>query len=141
MALVEIKHIHSDNGVFAADEFRSDCEAKNQKQTFSGVGTKHQNAKAEHDIQTIMWMARSFLLHVSLRWTERGVDNIALWGFAVKHAAWLYNRIPNRITGITPLEMLTNTKSDHRDLLRTHVWGCPCYVLDPTLQAGKNIPK
>ena len=49
--------------------------------------------------------------------------------------------IPNRYTGLTPLELLTKTKADHRDLLRTHVWGCPVYVLDPALQDNKKIPK
>ncbi len=88
-----------------------------------------------------MWMARTFMLHVSLQWTDRGVDDIALWSLAVKHIAWLYNCIPNQATGLTPLKMLTHTKSDHRDLLRTHVWGCPTYGLDPTLQDGKKIPK
>ena len=140
-AFVEIKHIHSDNGVFTAEEFKEDCAEKNQKQSFSGVGAQHQNAKAERAIQTIMWMARSFMLHVSLHWTERKVDDLALWGFAVKHAAWLYNRIPNRVSGLTPMELLTKEKADHRDLLRTHVWGCPVYVLDPALQSGKKIPK
>ena len=37
--------------------------------------------------------------------------------------------------------MVTSTKSDHKDLLRTHVWGCPCYVLDARLQDGKKLPK
>ena len=78
-------------------------------------------------------MARSYMLHVLLRWTNRGVNGLALWGFAVKHAAWVYNCVLNRVTGITPLELLTREKAAHRDLLRTHVWGCPCYVLDPTL--------
>ena len=86
-------------------------------------------------------MACSFLLHVSLRWAEAGVDDIALWGFAVKHAVWLFNRIPRRISGLTPMELLTKTKADHRDLLRAHVWGCPVYVLDPSLQNDKKIPK
>jgi len=140
-AEVEIQHINSDNGVLTAEEFRDDCKEKSQKQTFSGVGAQHQNAKAERAIQTVMWMARTFMLHVSLHWTERGVEDIALWGFAVKHAAWLYNRIPNRVTSLTPMELLTNVKADHRDLLQSHVWGCPCYVLDPTLQSGKKIPK
>jgi hypothetical protein len=39
------------------------------------------------------------------------------------------------------LELLTKTKADHRDLLRSHVWGCPVFVLDPKLQDGKKIPK
>ena len=140
-AWVEIKHLHSDNGVFTAKEFREDCKEKGQTQSFSGVGAQHQNARAERAIQTIMWMARTFILHVAMRWSERGVDNIALWGFAVKHAAWLYNRMPNRYSGLTPMELLTNIKADHRDLLRAHVWGCPCYVLDPKLQDGKKVPK
>eukprot|EP00804_Cyclotella_cryptica_P023036 CCRYP_000302-RA/>CCRYP_000302-RA protein AED:0.27 eAED:0.10 QI:0/0/0/1/0/0/2/0/149 len=42
--------------------------------------------------------------------------------------------------GITPLELLTKTKADRRDLLRSHVWGCPVFVLDPKLQYGKKIP-
>ena len=32
-------------------------------------------------------------------------------------------------------------KSDHRNLMRTHVWGCPVYVLKPSLQNGKKLPK
>jgi hypothetical protein len=81
------------------------------------------------------------MVHVSLHWSDRGVDDFALWGFAVKHAAWLYNRIPNSTSGLTPLELLTKTKADHRDLLRSHVWGCPVFVLDPKLKDGKKIPK
>ena len=88
-----------------------------------------------------MWVARTFILHVAMRWSERGVENIALWDFAVKHAAWLYNRMPNRYFGLTPMELLTNIKADHRDLLRAHVWGCPCYVLDRKIQDGKKLPK
>ena len=140
-AAVEIRHLHGDNGIFTADMFREDCQKKSQAQSFSGVGAKHQNAQAERAIQTIMYMARTFLIHVSLHWSDRGVDDLALWSFAVKHAAWLYNRVPNRVSGLTPMELLTKTKANHKDLLRTHVWGCPVFVLDPKLQDGKKIPK
>jgi predicted chitinase len=37
--------------------------------------------------------------------------------------------------------MVTHTQSDHRDLHHSHVWACPVYVLDPTLQNGKKLPK
>ena len=107
----------------------------------SGVGAQHQNARAERAIQTIMSMARTFLVHVSLRWNEWGTDSLRLWPFAVRHAAWIYNCLPNRITGLTPIERATKQKSKHIDLNRAHVWGCPCYVLDPALQDGKKIPK
>ena len=88
-----------------------------------------------------MYMTRTFMLHVALHWSDNQVDDISLWPFAVKHAVWLYNRMPNHVTGITPLERLTNTKADHKDLLRSHVWGCPTFVLDARLQDGKKIPK
>ncbi len=26
-----------------------------------------------------------------------GADDISLWPFAVKHAVWLYNRVPNQV--------------------------------------------
>ncbi|KAL7474499.1 hypothetical protein ACHAW6_000473, partial [Cyclotella cf. meneghiniana] len=47
--------------------------------------------------------------------TEQGVDDLSLWGFAVKHAAWVYIHLPNRLSGLTPLELLTKTKADHND--------------------------
>ena len=59
----------------------------------------------------------------------------------VKYALWPYNRVPNRVTGIMPLEMLTKSEANHSDLMRTHVWGCPTFVLDSRLQDGQKIPK
>ena len=99
----------------------------------SGAGAKHQNGRAERAIQTIMYMEHTFMIHILLLWNECGSDDITLWPFAVQHAAWLYNRLPNQVSGLTPLEILTGTHSDHRDLLRTHVWGYPVYILDPQL--------
>ena len=86
----------------------------------SGVGAKH--ALAERAIQTIIFMSRTFIVHVSLYWTEQGVEDLPLWRFAVKHAAWIHNQIPNRTSGLIPLELLTKTKADHIDLLHSHVW-------------------
>ncbi len=80
------------------------------------------------------------MVHVSLHWSQNGADNLALWGFTVKYAVWLHNCIPNCLHGLTPLELLTKTKTNHCDLLHTHIWGCPVYVLDPKLQDGKRVP-
>ncbi len=52
------------------------------------------------------------MVHVSLHWSKYGADNLALWGFAVKHAFWLHNCTPNRLSGLTPLELLTKTKAN-----------------------------
>ena len=121
--------------------FHADSKMKNQSQSISDVGTKHQNAMAERAIQTIIYMARTFIVHVSLHWSERGANDFSSWGLAIKHAAWIHNRLPSQTSGLTPLELLTKTKADHKDLLRSHVWGCPVFVLDPKLQDGKKIPK
>ncbi len=129
--------------------FRDDCISKDQSQTFSGVGAKHQNAVAERNMQTICYWARHMMVHAAVHWPSNGSDNICsngsdnirLWPFAVQHAVWLFNQISNRVTGLTPLEVFTKTKSDHHDLQRAHVWGCPVFVLDPRLQDGKKIPK
>ena len=53
----EISHYHSGNDVFLVNEYRNYCEGKGQTQIFSGVGSQHQNARAERAIQNIMYMA------------------------------------------------------------------------------------
>ena len=72
LAQVEVEHYWSDNGVFTAEEFREACAEEDQTQSFSGVGAQHQNAMAERAIQTIMYMARTFMLHVALHWSKYG---------------------------------------------------------------------
>ena len=141
LAGVKVKNYHSDNGVYDATTFWNDCLAKDQSQSFSGVGAKHQNAVAERNIQTICYWARHMMVHAAVHWPNNNADNIRLWPFAVQHAVWLFNRIPNRITGLTPLEAFTKTKSDHTEIRRAHVWGSPAFVLDPCLQDGHKIPK
>ncbi len=59
----------------------------------------------------------------------------------MKHAVWFHHHIPNQLSGLSPMELLSKTKANHCDLLHTHVWGCPVYYLDPKLQDGQKIPK
>jgi hypothetical protein len=123
------------------EEFWRDCKKKEQSQSFSGVGAQHQNAHAERAIQTIMYMAQTFMVHASLHWTERGLDNLSLWSFTVKHLVWVYNRVPNVRLGLTPTELITREPSDYKDLLHCHVWGCPVFVLEAKLQNDQKLPK
>jgi hypothetical protein len=129
------------NGIFSAEEYCLECKEKGQSKSFSGVGAQHQNDRAKRAIQTIMFMACSFMVHASLHWIDHGLDDILLWPFAVRHAVWIYNRVPNCQSGLTPLELLTMSKADHRDILCAHVWGCPAIVLEPQLQNNKKLPK
>jgi hypothetical protein len=44
MACTEVKHYHSDNGIFSSEEYPAECLGKDQSQFFSWVGAQHQNA-------------------------------------------------------------------------------------------------
>ena len=77
----------------------------------------------------------------SLYYTDNGVDDIYLCCFSVKHDEWLHNLLPNYYSSITPIELLASNKDDHRNLSRSHVWGCPVFVLDPKLKNDQKIPK
>jgi hypothetical protein len=65
-------------------------------------------------------MARSFMIHAALHWGDNGLGDIELWSFAVDHAAWLYNQIP---------QMVSQCKSDHCDLIRTDIGVVWCMFL------------
>jgi len=109
----KVKHYHGDYDIFSAEEYRRNCDEKGQSQSFSGVGAQHQNARAERAIQTIMYMAWTFIVHASLHWTERGSDDLSLWSFLVKHSVWIYNSVLNAWSGLTPLELVTKERSDY----------------------------
>ncbi len=117
----EIHHLHSDNGIFNTEFFDEDSKNKFQTQSFSEFGAHHQNALAERSIQTIMYMARIPMVHVSLYWIKYGANNLAIWGFSVKHAVWLQDCITRNLSGLTPIELLTKIKGNHCYLLCTHV--------------------
>ena len=42
--------------------------------------------------------------------------------------------------GISPNDIFLGTRVPRYKLRNMHMWGCPVYVLNPSLQAGKKIP-
>ena len=40
-----------------------------------------------------------------------------------------------------PIEIWTKSKSNYSHLQNAHPWGCPVYVLAPTLQDGIKLPR
>ena len=136
---VVINTYRGDNGIFRSQEFRSELESRFQTISFSGVGAHHQNGVAERAIRTIVESARTMMLHALLHWPDE-VD-MSLWPFAMDYAVYLYNRMPNKDTGVAPLELFCGSKLDAKILRSAHVWGCPAFVLDPKLQDGKKLPK
>ena len=81
------------------------------------------------------------MIHSSLNSTENGVDDLTLWSFSVKHSVWVFNRVPNQESGISPMEILAKTKYNNRDLIRSYVWGCPVFVLEAKSQNDQKLPK
>jgi hypothetical protein len=49
--------------------------------------------------------------------------------------------MPSLENGLSPHDLFSKTRWEHRRFLDLHVWGCPVYVLDKTLSDGKKIPK
>jgi hypothetical protein len=96
---------------------------------------------AECAIQTIMYMAWTFMVHPFLHWTERVRDGLSLWSFAVKHWVWIYNLVLNVWSGLTPLELITRESSGYKDLLFCHVRGYPVFLLEAKLQNDQKLPR
>ena len=128
----------ADNGVFKANAFVQHIHTHNQKLKYCGVNAHHQNAVAERSIRTVSECARALLLHASLHWKE-GIDS-SLWPMAVEYATYIYNNTPNQ-NGIAPADLFTGVQIPRHKLKDIHVWGAPVYVLDPTLQQGRKLPK
>ena len=75
-----------------------------------------------------------------LHWPDEADHD--LWPFALQHAVFLWNHLPQRDSLQSPIELFSGEVVDHHKLFkRLHVWGAPVYVLDPKLADGKKIPK
>ncbi len=126
MAVAEINHLHSDNGVLTADMFHEDCKSKPQSQSFSGVGAKHQNSLDERAIQTIMYMARTFMVHISLHWTE--YEELMIWLCGVLLSSMLFGFTIVCQTGCRVL-LCWNYSPRQRlitEIYSGHMYGVPC---------------
>ena len=136
---VKILSYRADNGRFADESFKKDCELQTQELTFCGVGAHHQNGIAERMIQTLTGSARAMLVHAISVWPE--AITISLWPYALYHASDRHNRLHIDKFGYTPLERFARTRSPLQpDIF--HTWGAPIYVLDSRNQSGPClVPK
>ena len=135
----KIKEYHSNNGIFYSNKFKEHCARQNQNYTFGGVGTKHQNGIAERNIKTVVQWAHANMLHLATHWTQH--VNSTYWPQVINYAAWVFNRLTNVESGISPNKIWLGVCSPSSKTPHTHVFGCPVCVLDASLQDGKKIPK
>ena len=133
----KVKNYHGNNGVVMSTEFGE--ALVDQELDLSGVGAQHQNGVAEQSICTVTEKARSMMQHAFLNWPDK--FEVEIWPFALDHACWLNNHTPKSSHGWAPIKILCGTQVACQHLQRVRVWGCPGYILCPTLQDGKKIPK
>ena len=105
---VKIKSHHCDNGIFTRNEFSEALTSQHQTLSdqsvrFSEVGAHHQNGIAEQAICTISELSRTMLIHLALHLPA--VTNEDLWPFSFSHAVNIWNHLPNKRTGLSPLEL------------------------------------
>jgi hypothetical protein len=96
----KVKKYHLDNRIFATTAFKTHCESQQQEISFRGVGAHHQNGVAERNIKTVAQWARANMLHLALHWPAQA--NISFWPQAIEYSVWVFNRMPNAETGISP---------------------------------------
>lgn len=137
---VSVKRYRTDNGIFTKEDFLREVATSNQLlTTASGVGAHHQNGVAERSIHTLVTRACTIFLHAQLRWPDQ--TSIDLWPMAMQHANYLENIVRKVNDGLTAEEKLARSFQGTNRLTNLPVWGCPTYVLQPTLQEGKKLPK
>ena len=105
----------------------------NQKIQYCGTNAHHQNGVAERAIQIISNMARAMILNAGAH-LKHGIDS-TMWPLAVQYPTYVYNNLP-RHNNIYPSDLFYGTRVPRHKLQNMHVWGCPVYVVNPSLQSG-----
>ena len=107
---ISILKYKGNNGVYKSKEFNDDLATRHQTMSYSGVGAHGQNGVAERGIPTVVNSARTMMLHQALLWPEQ--FDMRLWPFALTHAVYLWNILPNQADDLGPVEIFTGTKMD-----------------------------
>ncbi len=112
--------------------FVEDCKKKLQTQSFSGVGASLLHGQFK---PSCTWSGHLWFMFLC---TGANVVLIIWRDYTVKYAFWFHKCIPNVLSCLTSMESLTKTKANHFDLVSSHDWGYPFYILDPKLQGEHN---
>ena len=100
---VKLKPFRGDNGVYKAAEFRAELTKNDQRVTFCGTDTHHQNGIAEKYTRTMVEKTRLVLLNAHARWPY-SID-MELWTFAFRLVVTQWNITPRaNMTYVTPDE-------------------------------------
>ena len=137
---IYIRAYHADNGVFRANAWVNDCNAKDQALTFAGVNAHHQNGVAERRIRELQGMTRTSMIHASRRWNACITAN--LWPYALRMASNAFNNSPNMMDKEkkSPLQIFSKSEVTVNPK-HFQPFGCPVYVLASALQTQSPYHK
>jgi transposase InsO family protein len=105
--VVPQSYLTDHGGAFTSADFSRHLAQFQQIVHFAGTGAHHHNGAAERSIQTVMSMARTMMLHAAIHWPE--MADPSLWPFAVEYAVYIYNRVPDPSTGLSPHDLFIRT--------------------------------
>jgi hypothetical protein len=91
----------------------------------------------ERHIRTITKRAHTMLIHAMLSFSDIITESFC--PFAIQLAVDLHNATPGD-SNLTPLEIFSGTKGNST-LSNSHPFGCPIFVVDPSLCQNNKIPK
>lgn len=110
---------HDNDSVFTGEAFKEMCKELGVQTRTSGTACPTRQGKAESAIYHLVQDATA-LMH-------RTACPPGYWALAVKHMAWLRNRMPTRaLGGKSPMEARTGRKET--DLHRARLFGATAYV-------------
>ena len=137
--VIPVEYVSDSGSPFTSQEFQHHLSEYRQIINFAGTGAHTHNSIAERSIRTIMSIARTMMLHAAIHWPE--MADATLWPLAVDYAVHIFNRVPNPETGLSPLDVFSNSRQPQRRLHDIHVWGSPGYLLDKRIADGKKLPR
>ncbi|CAI7839025.1 unnamed protein product, partial [Closterium sp. NIES-54] len=116
----KVKRLHSDGGgEFCNDKLKAFCSSEGIQQNFTLPDSPQQNGIAKSRNHTLVQITRCLLGHSNAPHS--------LWGYALYHAALLYNLYPHpHLPDTTPTTLWLRKTPTPRSL---RVWGCTAYVL------------
>ena len=117
------KHYHDDNGQFAENNFKEDCERKMQHLTFCGVGAHQQDGIPERIIKDMTLSLQTLVLHAQHYCTE--YITTMIWQFALVASEDRMNNPHVYVNGKTPEMKISDTIGSTTWRSNFHTFCCP----------------
>jgi hypothetical protein len=134
---VTVQHYNCDNGIFAAQKFRSAVTNSHQTISFCGVNAHHQNGISERRIGDLTNHTCAMLIDAH---HHNPYIKDTLWPFALGLASGQDRILPCKANHMSPIEKFSGMSIRPRTS-HFHPFGSPTFVLSSPLQAGNSQPK